>query len=152
MVHPYLDGNLTAMYPGVWWMSAWPRYSRQGPTPQVVVRIENLSSSSTLDSYSISLIHSTPSCSLPQIGQCQFGVLCFTLEQDVLGFQIWSSAHLVCRVSVLTSMDNALIMQILDCTRDGPDDVLCVPKCQLIQGSKFSLLLVVTTPGADPVK
>jgi hypothetical protein len=88
----------------------------------------------------------------PKIGQCQFGVLCFTLEQDVLGFQIWSSAHLVCRVSVLTSMDNALIMQILDCTRDGPDDVLCVPKCQLIQGSKFSLLLVVTTPGADPVK
>jgi len=30
----------------------------------------------------------------------------------------------------LTSVDDSLIVQILDCTRDGPDDVLGIPEYQ----------------------
>lgn len=53
----------------------------------------------------------------------------------------------------LTSVDDTLVVQILDCTCDCPDNVLGIPLSQLTTPlEELSALLVVTPSSADPVK
>jgi len=66
-----------------------------------------------------------------KVRQRKLGIFGFALEQNVLGFQIYVISNTsMYEAWVPTSMHNTLIVQVLDCTRDCPDDVLRIPANQ----------------------
>lgn len=127
------------------------KYHDEKLTPQVVVKIENLSSSSTLDSWSsASLTLDT----YPKVRQHELCILGLALEQDVLRLQVWPSDCARKVVIELTAVDDPLVVQVFGSRHDRADDRRGIPDRQpwskLLKN--LSALLKVTTSGADPVK
>lgn len=132
-------------------LSAAIRYHDEKLTPQVVVKIENLSSSSTLDSWSsASLTLDT----YPKVRQHELCILGLALEQDVLRLQVWPSDCARKLVIELTAVHDPLVVQVFGSRHDRADDRRGIPGRQpwskLLKN--LSALLKVTTSGADPVK
>jgi hypothetical protein len=64
----------------------------------------------------------------PKVCQRELGIFSFTLEQDVLGFEIYIiSLQATTRQFELTSMDDTLIVQVFDCTGHCSNYILGIP-------------------------